>query len=302
MRRQVGLSVLTESSQGLRARLEQMSADARVAALLDMSGHFKDVGTPPEPLTAVRRLASAIDALQQGEALSGSNAIALQGHPRQLGDALEVVASPTVSALVHAIPDKLDWNNQALLVRETRHTANTSAANFEYFPADWWSSPIGARTVRTTRLLGAAGPVGLWLDEDRTDPEEARAIVGAANDSLRVFEFEGIEDWRSVTERHPRRASNHQTTAWSELTGLPGPWYLPSWDAFHREWDGAHLSVAAFLDTAMVAICVLDGWTILTGWPPDATFWWSNPWAAAASERRWSRVVDAVEEIWVPSP
>jgi hypothetical protein len=61
------------------------------------------------------------------------------------------------------------------------------------------------------------------------------------------------------------------------IFGLPGPWYAPDWGRIAERFSGVHVSVAGLLASAYRPVGILDGRTVLAGWNPDETFWFTPP-------------------------
>jgi hypothetical protein len=70
---------------------------------------------------------------------------------------------------------------------------------------------------------------------------------------------------------------------WRTWGDVDGPWYLPDWEALADHLDGVHVTVGGYLASCGLAQPVLDGYTMLAGWVPDATVWVRD--VATASRR-----------------
>ncbi|GAB2466122.1 hypothetical protein [Xylanimonas ulmi] len=181
--------------------------------------------------------------------------------------------------------------------RPTDPTANLSGA--------WWSTPPWL-TPRTTRDLGARGPVGLWLVEDSAGWRRAEVRAVAVDPGARVLEVDGPAAWADLCRRHPLEVTASRRHDWYRTTGRgQGEWVQPDWAALARECDGVHLSVAGYLTTAGRAVPVADGVaSVLAGWDPDATFWLtgasgaSGASAGAGGDRAHVWEYDEDSEAW----
>ncbi|WZH37000.1 MAG: hypothetical protein PIR02_19980 [Microbacterium enclense] len=152
----------------------------------------------------------------------------------------------------------------------------------------WWSTPA-VGLARSTRRRGAAGPVGLRLVEDSFGWTSARVqpLTAPAGE---VIEIDGPEAWAALCRRHPFPLTASRRTVWGWTTGREGAWVQPDWAEVAREASGVHLSVAGYLATAGRVIDLGDlGATLVAGWGPDETFWFSDP-GSTGPEQRW--VVD----------
>jgi len=60
---------------------------------------------------------------------------------------------------------------------------------------------------------------------------------------------------------------------WRYWGGVAGPWYLPDWERIMAHYDGAHITIGGYVSSCGLALAVGDGFTMLSGWIPDATLW-----------------------------
>ncbi|MGO3555043.1 MAG: hypothetical protein ACTINZ_06650, partial [Microbacterium gubbeenense] len=75
---------------------------------------------------------------------------------------------------------------------------------------------------------------------------------------------------------------------WRDTTGRDGPWVMPDWAAVAEEYDAVHLQVAAYLQAAGRALPVTDeAATVLAGWDPDATYWFTDRVRYVGKRTRW---------------
>lgn len=159
----------------------------------------------------------------------------------------------------------------------------------------WWSTPAFA-LPRSTRVRGAAGPVGLTLVEDSWGWTSARIRPLAAPDG-EVIEIDGPEAWAALCRRHPFPVTASRRNVWGWTTGREGMWVQPDWAAVAGEAAGVHLSVNGYLASAGRVIDLGDlGASTVAGWGPDETFWFS-PVEQSAPEQEWVRDGDTWNRV-----
>lgn len=137
----------------------------------------------------------------------------------------------------------------------------------------WWSTPAGRRPQSTSRALDVVGAAGLVLVEDSLGWTEARCLPVAPDRPVRVHEVHGPADWVDLVERHPLEVTHSRRHDWWRTTGVEGRWLIPDWTAVAQDVDAVHVSVRGYLRTAGLPLRAGDGWTLLAGWEPDATWW-----------------------------
>ncbi|GAA2515703.1 hypothetical protein [Rarobacter incanus] len=141
---------------------------------------------------------------------------------------------------------------------------------------NWWTAPMTSRTLQTTRgpILGAPSVSAVMAEDLATARPDTWEYAPPLGD---VVELSHPRDWAGLVAQFPMRVAP-AVADWSQITGRPGPWYQPDWARVAECYSGAHLSVAAYLATAYRAIEFRDGWTVLSGWNPDATVWFDTDW------------------------
>ncbi|GAB2647912.1 hypothetical protein GCM10027271_01840 [Saccharopolyspora gloriosae] len=138
----------------------------------------------------------------------------------------------------------------------------------------WWSAPVLADLLHTTRRLGELGPAGLRFVEDSMGWERATVRDVAVPSDVAVHEIDGPEAWARLCRRFPLEVTAGRRHDWFRATGRDGRWVIPDWSAVAREFDAVHLTAAGYLATAGLAVPVEDGLaSVLAGWDPDATAW-----------------------------
>ncbi|MEL7977516.1 hypothetical protein AAG589_16755 [Isoptericola sp. F-RaC21] len=151
----------------------------------------------------------------------------------------------------------------------------------------WWSVPPH-ELLRTSRALGANGPVGLWLVEDGMGWERGSVRPALPDAGVEVLELDGPDDWADLCRRHPLEVTASRRHDWYRTTGRDGAWVLPDWAAVAREVDAVHLTVRGYLTTAGLPVPVSDGVaSVLAGWDPDATCWFAGATADPGAARDW---------------
>ncbi|MFR9803998.1 hypothetical protein ACL02T_17110 [Pseudonocardia sp. RS010] len=114
-----------------------------------------------------------------------------------------------------------------------------------------------------------------------------------------MYEIDGPAAWVRLVGRYPLEVSRSRRHDWYRTTGRVGRWFIPDWPAMAGDYDGVHLTVAAYLATAGRALPLdeadgsagdgADGATVLAGWDPDATIWLADRLAASGPATRWRR-------------
>ena len=194
------------------------------------------------------------------------------------------------------------WYAEALAeeARARRERPADPAANLSGM---WWSAPPSV-LPRTTRDLGATGPVGLGLVEDSSGWRNATVRRVAVPPGTRVTEIDGAEAWVDLCRRFPLDVTASRRHDWYRTTGRSeGSWVQPNWAAVAREADALHLSAAAYLSTAGSALPVGQGaTTVLAGWDPDATVWLNGlPQSDDEGSNVQHWVFDRDQDSWRPT-
>ncbi|MGO3828419.1 MAG: hypothetical protein ACTJHB_04335 [Microbacterium gubbeenense] len=155
--------------------------------------------------------------------------------------------------------------------------------------AEWWSAPSWPITgPRTARLLPDGSPVGALLVEDDFGWEEGESIELEVPGGLRIFEIDGADAWVDLCRRFPIEVTEQKRGDWRRTTERDGPWVMPDWAAVAEEYDAVHLQVAAYLQAAGRALPVTDeAATVLAGWDPDATYWFTDRVRYVGERTRW---------------
>jgi len=156
---------------------------------------------------------------------------------------------------------------RARLDRPSDVTANYSGT--------WWSTPlVWSASLTTTRSIGDHGPAGLRLVEDSMGWEAAHARRVGIRPSARVYEVRRAEDWTELCRRYPLDVTASRRHDWYRTTGRDGAWVIPDWTAVAEQYDGVHLTVAAYLQAAGRSLPVdEERASVVAGWDPDQTWW-----------------------------
>lgn len=141
------------------------------------------------------------------------------------------------------------------------------------FSGFWWSTP-SRHLVNSTRARPVA--LGLCLEEDSFGPEWAWCRSVRPTGEPRVYEITGPRDWCELAERYPMEVTLARRHDWFRVTGLTGRWVIPDWEAVAADHDAVHLTLTGYLTTAGRALPVGDARTVLAGWDPDQTFWFTD--------------------------
>jgi len=162
----------------------------------------------------------------------------------------------------------------------------------------WWSTPPSDLS-RTTRDLGALGPVGLWAVEDSFGWDHATVRSVVVPGDAHVYEVDGPDAWADLCRRFPLEVTASRRHDWYRATGASGRWVIPDWSRAVEDFGAVHLTVDGYLQTAGRAVAVTaDTSAVLAGWNPDETYWLTDPAPVTVAERPWARRNDTwVEDL-----
>ncbi|GAA2603852.1 hypothetical protein [Streptomyces axinellae] len=156
--------------------------------------------------------------------------------------------------------------------------------------AIWWSAPDFAQNTWTTGAREDLPALELGHFIDTFVPfDESTATVGslAIGARARVAEIRGPQDWQNLVARFPRDVTGTHDGEWRTWADADGPWYLPDWEAVAAHYDGVHVTIGGFLAACGLSRPVLDGYTVLAGWVPDATLWLRDVTTAVRRLGQW---------------
>lgn len=145
------------------------------------------------------------------------------------------------------------------------------------FGGTWWSFPP-YRLEKTTSMISGIGPVGLYCEEDSRG-EEIKIAWKTQSTSRKIFEVNSAADWARLCAWYPVDVTATRLNMWELNNGRKGRWVIPDWLKVANDFDGVHLSAAAYIKLAGTAIPVPDLGTpgewasSITGWSPDWTFY-----------------------------
>ncbi|MDN5731622.1 MAG: hypothetical protein L0I94_10640 [Yaniella sp.] len=211
-------------------------------------------------------------------------------------------------ARLPAIPDDIQAALLAARHRERteEHTARTErdADPTANWTGEWWSHP--PKTMpSSTRLLCDGSPAGLWFVEDHLGWEGADSVELIAPKDASVFEIHGADDWAELCARFPLEVTAQKRHDWYRTTGRTGRWVLPDWVQVADHYDAVHLQVGAYLAVAGVAIPVnhrTGSASVIAGWNPDETYWFSSNITYGNEGICWALKDDGTEMVWKPAP
>ncbi|HJF13511.1 MAG TPA: hypothetical protein K8V32_01750 [Enteractinococcus helveticum] len=184
----------------------------------------------------------------------------------------------------------------ALQERDQAPTANWSG--------EWWSHPP-VTMPSSTRKLFDGSPAGLWFVEDSFGWEDAESMRVFVPQDISVFEIEDASDWAKLCARFPMDVTAQKRHDWYRTTGRIGRWITPGWVQVAEHYDAVHLQVGAYLSAAGIAIPVddiTDSASVIAGWDPDTTYWFSSSIAYDYERIGWLLVEAGVDMVWKPVP
>ena len=169
--------------------------------------------------------------------------------------------------------------------RPTDPTANWSGT--------WWSKPP-TQLTRSTGLRVDGRPLGVELVEDRFSWTAAEVRSGTVPGGLRVLEVRSADDWAALCRAHPLDVTGEKRHDWYHTTGRVSRWVMPDWSAVAREVDGVHLTLEGYLrcagraiDVGLAGALAGDAASVIAGWNPDETVWFSDAVTVATECQRW---------------
>ena len=158
------------------------------------------------------------------------------------------------------------------------------AANYG---GEWWSMPP-ARLLHSTGTFEDGSPVGLWCVEDGFGWERANARRVGVPASVRIFEITEASDWAQLCRAYPLEVTAQKRHDWYRTTGRVGAWVMPDFSQLARDFDGVHLTVAAYLGLAGEVVEVgAERASMIAGWNPDEAHWFSDEVALRGEETAW---------------
>lgn len=186
-----------------------------------------------------------------------------------------------------------DVRDALLAVSEERHANGRD---------DPWSRP--PRTVPSSaRSLCDGSPAGLWFVEDSLGWDRAESVRLGVPDGIRVFEIEGTAEWAELCARFPLEVTTSHRHGGDRRSGRTGSLLVPDWARIAEQYDAVHLQVGAYLAASGVAIPIDDSagtTSVIAGWNPDETYWFTPDIAYNDGHARWMLKEHGTDMVWVP--
>ena len=157
----------------------------------------------------------------------------------------------------------------------------------------WWSAPCASGLPSSTRALTAAPAVELLWREDSLGQDKVLCRPVAVPAGARIYEIDSPEAFVRLVERYPLELTRSRRHDWWRATGATGPLLIVDYEAVAADYQGIHLTVAGYLQTAGRALPTASGAiTVLAGWDPDKT-WWLTDLEVFGADSSWSLTDDA---------
>ncbi|GAA1822497.1 hypothetical protein [Nesterenkonia flava] len=222
--------------------------------------------------------------------------------------------APSVLADVPAALEA--WRHEALKaeVRDNQPQYRKITAGVS---GEWWSFPLtqGHSLLTSTASFSDGSPAGLWWVEDPFDWEAAttRGLeLPSAAAGLRILEITGPEVWAGLCWRYPLEVTYQKRHDWYRTTGREGRWIIPDWYQVAQDYDAVHLTTACYVQAAGTAIPVevsgasaqaegAEYASVIAGWHPDQTYWFTSQLALSDRVRSWVLDGDGPVTRWLPS-
>ncbi|MBN9153703.1 MAG: hypothetical protein J0J05_06955 [Microbacterium sp.] len=157
-------------------------------------------------------------------------------------------------------------------LRKWMHKTCTGGAEGE-----WWTMPIGADILTTSRSMTTAPAVALVGNEDEFGDKEALVFEAPRiGEDVRVYEVASVADWVALVDGTPAEVTRSRRTTWGRFDET-ARWFIPDWAELARSYDAIHLTVDAYLDLSAYPVPCAGGYTLLAGWGPDQSLWLTQP-------------------------
>lgn len=279
--------------------LDPAAVHRALVRAVDMAAYWQEPGTEdvvaahPAVREALRPLADRLAADPAAVwwdaplAVRDQWAVAWEGHePETPTDPAEVLREWR---------ERVDEN----VARARRDRPTDPSANWS---GEWWSTPPHRLARSARRLADVAGglPAALEFVEDSLGWEEANLRRLGVPAHLRIMEVRSADDWARLCREHPVDVTPEVRQDWFRTTGRDGTWLIPDWASVAAEYDAVHLTVAAYLSAGTAIPVDADTASVIAGWNPDETYWFTDrvrlvdavePWRFVDHER-WEPVTD----------
>lgn len=164
----------------------------------------------------------------------------------------------------------------------------------------WWSRPP-QDIPASARVLFDGSPAGLWFVEDGLGWERAESERILVPENASVFEIASAADWAELCVRFPLEVTAQKRHDWYRTTARTARWVMPDWAQVAEQYDAVHLQVGAYLAAAGVAILVdedTDSASVIAGWNPDETYWFSSNISYSHESIKWRLEDDGTDMVW----
>lgn len=190
-----------------------------------------------------------------------------------------------------------DWRSQA--IRAEAEMAPKRWRRHRPTSGEWWSGPSWV-TPQTTGIGPDGSPFGLWFVEDSFGWETGTTTRVVMLPAKQVFEIQSADDWAYLCRRFPVTVTYSKGPDWERTTGRSGGWVVPDWYEVAQNYSGVHLTIAAYFALAGVSIDVgNDLASVIAGWAPDQTIWFTPDLRYIGEEETWDRVRGEVEPEFI---
>ncbi|GAA1392467.1 hypothetical protein [Luteococcus peritonei] len=223
---------------------------------------------PEDQMTHHWRVASALERFAQ--ALIDSPLADWWGRPMRRKEQ-SLVRSPQQPRKGKGVKQALEgWREEERRARKDVRRADGDPR--ERVSGVWWSIP--PLVPSTTGGLNGLGPVGRHLVEGFPLWESAEVVQVKVPKKFDVLEISAAADWVELCRRQPFAVTGSRMRDWYRATGHAGDWVIPDWREVAKDYDGIHLSLAAYLELTGRAIDVEEGTaSMIAGFSPDETRW-----------------------------
>jgi hypothetical protein len=201
--------------------------------------HDVDVlGADPAVVAALRPIAAAVAAAPAAQWWSTPLDVARLRYTSRYDED----HPPTPPVLSGAAERLRRWRAE-MLASERTAALERPADPAARYSAAWWSTPVMASLVTTTRALPGLGSIQLAWEEDSFGQRSAQVWPLRATRAPRAWEINRPQEWVSLVERYPLEVTHARRYDWYRTTGRVGTWHIPDVRGHEKVPTGGRVAV-----------------------------------------------------------